>query len=236
MSRRNTIAVWLGVAAVATLLASLAAGGAGASPQSSLALPRTQTLYVSGTAWGPYTNFNPLRGGYATGVVGLLYETLFRYDPLKDKFIPWLATKRGWQGNTYVVTLRNGVTWNDGKPLTAADVKFTFETGKLAGSQYSTMWKTGLQRVAAAGNTVRFVFRGTPNYQEWDSNMYSIPIVPGTSGRATPRRTSSAATPTTRRRWSARGRSSTEPAREAPRRSSGTGVTAGGRTRPSARR
>jgi peptide/nickel transport system substrate-binding protein len=178
MARRNTIAVWLGVTVVAALLASLAAGGAGASPQSSLALPRTQTLYVSGTAWGPYTNFNPLRGGYSTGVVGLLYETLFRYDPLKDKFIPWLATSGAWSGNTYVVTLRNGVTWNDGRPLTAADVKFTFETGKLEGSQYSTMWKTGLQRVTAVGNTVRFVFRGTPNYQEWDSNMYSIPIVP----------------------------------------------------------
>ena len=111
-------------------------------------------------------------------MVGLLYETLFRYDPLKDKFIPWLATSGAWSGNTYVVTLRNGVKWNDGKPLTGADVKFTFETGKLDGSQYSTMWATGLQRITAVGNTVRFAFRGVPNYQEWDSNMYSIPIVP----------------------------------------------------------
>ncbi len=178
MLRRNKIAVWLGVTVVAALLASLAAGGAGASPQSSLALPRTQTLYVSGSAWGPYSSFNPLRAGYSTGVVGLLYETLFRYDPLKDKFIPWLATSGAWSGNTYVVTLRNGVKWNDGKPLTGADVKFTFETGKLDGSQYSTMWTTGLQRITAVGNTVRFSFRGVPNYQEWDSNMYSIPIVP----------------------------------------------------------
>ena len=68
------------------------AGGAGASEQSPFALPRAETLYTSGKQWGPYTNFNPLRPDYNTGVVGLLYETLFRYDPLKDRFIPWLAT------------------------------------------------------------------------------------------------------------------------------------------------
>ena len=86
--------------------------------------------------------------------------------------------RRSGSGKNHVVTLRNGVNWNDGKPFTAADVKFTFETGKLAGSQYSTMWKTGLTRISTRGNTVTFHFRGTPNYQEWDFNMYSIPIVP----------------------------------------------------------
>jgi peptide/nickel transport system substrate-binding protein len=70
------------------------------------------------------------------------------------------------------------VTWNDGKPFTGADVKFTFETGKLEGSQYSTMWKTGLTGITVKGNVVSFNFKGTPNYQDWDTNMYSIPIVP----------------------------------------------------------
>ena len=43
--------------------------------------------------------------GYATGTLGLLYETLFRYDPLKDKYMPWLATDGKWVGRTYVMTL-----------------------------------------------------------------------------------------------------------------------------------
>ena len=30
------------------------------------------------------------------------------------------------------------------------------------------MWQTGLQRVTAVGQTVRFRFRGTPNYHQWD--------------------------------------------------------------------
>ena len=165
------------VLAVAIAIGAFLAAGTTATAKDT-ALPRNGTLYTSGTAWGPFTNFNPLRSGYATGVLGLLYETLFRYDPLKDKFIPWLATSGRWAGTTYVLNVRPGVTWNDGKPLTAADVKYTFETGKLEGSEISTMWKTGLQRVTTAGNTVRFVFKGTPDYQDWDFRMYSVPIVP----------------------------------------------------------
>jgi peptide/nickel transport system substrate-binding protein len=155
------------------------AGGAGAGSQSPFALPRGDTLYTSGKQWGPYTGFNPLRtGDYATGVIGLLYETLFRYDPLKDRFIPWLATNGKWVGNSYVLTVRNGVRWNDGKPFTAADVKFTFETGKLAGSEFSTMWRTGLTKITTKGNVVTFTFGGRPNYQDWDTTLYTMPMVP----------------------------------------------------------
>jgi peptide/nickel transport system substrate-binding protein len=181
MSTRGTKAASGFVAVVAALavLASLTAAGAGAGSQSPFALPRGETLYTSGKQWGPYTGFNPLRtGDYATGVTGLLYETLFRYDPLKDRFIPWLATDGKWVGRNYVLTVRNGVKWNDGKPFTAADVKFTFETGKLTGSEYSTMWRTGLTRITTKGNVVTFTFGGRPNYQDWDTTLYTIAMVP----------------------------------------------------------
>ena len=162
--------------AIVAVGAVLAAGTATAKQS---ALPRASTLYTSGTAWGPFSQFNPLRsGGNATGTVGLLYETLFRYDPLQDKYIPWLATDGKWVGRTYVVTLRDGVKWNDGKPLTGADVKFTFETGKLPGSELSTMWKTGLSNIVVKGNTVSFVFKGKPNYLDWNTNIYTWGIVP----------------------------------------------------------
>ena len=178
-SRRNWVVTGFGIIAVVAVLAGLATAGAGAGPQSSLALPRESTLYTSGTAWGPFTQFNPLRSsGNATGTLGLLYETLFRYDPLADKYIPWLATSGKWVGRTYVVQLRSGVKWSDGKPLTGNDVKFTFETGKLAGSELSTMWKTGLTNIVVKGNTVSFVFKGKPNYLDWNTNIYSWGIVP----------------------------------------------------------
>jgi peptide/nickel transport system substrate-binding protein len=175
--RVGSLAVSALVVAVG-VAAALLAGGAGAGPQSTAAVPRNDTLYTSGKQWGPYPNFNPLKPDYNTGVVGLVYETLFRYDPLKDRFVPWLASGGKWVGkNKYVVTVRPGVKWSDGKPLTAGDVKFTFETQKFKGAQYGTMWKTGLQRITTKGRTVTFHFKGTPNYQEWDSNRYSVPIV-----------------------------------------------------------
>ena len=179
MTRRKSWAAGLGVLVAIAVLASLTATGAGAQQQSAYALPRAATLFTSGTAWGPFSQFNPLRSsGNATGTVGLLYETLFRYDPLKDRYIPWLATDGRWVGTTFVVRIRPGVKWSDGKPFTGADVKFTFETGKLPGSELSTMWKTGLQRIAVKGNTVSFVFKGRPNYLDWATNIYSFGIVP----------------------------------------------------------
>src|SRR6476619_2076697 len=179
MASRRKWVTGFGIIAVVAVLAGLATAGAGAQQQSSLALPRNATLFTSGTAWGPFTQFNPLRSsGNATGTLGLLYETLFRYDPLADKYIPWLATSGKWVGRTYVIQLRKGVTWNDGKPFTAADVKFTFETGKLEGSELSTMWKTGLESIGVKGNVVGFRFKGQPNYLDWATNIFTYGIVP----------------------------------------------------------
>ena len=108
----------------------------------------------------------------------MLYETPFRYDPLKDSYKPWLATSGQWVGRTYVMNIRPGVKWNDGKPLTGADVKFSYETGKLAGSEYSTMWKTGLSAILVKGNKVSFTFTSKPNYLDWNTIIYTLPIVP----------------------------------------------------------
>jgi peptide/nickel transport system substrate-binding protein len=63
------------------------------------------------------------------GVVrlSLVYDTLTWKDA--RGLIPWLAT--AWQvspdGRTYTFTLHADVRWQDGRPLSAADVRFTFE-------------------------------------------------------------------------------------------------------------
>src|SRR4051794_26936311 len=167
------------VAVVATaFVASLATGGAGAAVKAKY--PRGQTLFTTGTQWGPYSDLNPFKNwDYVTGTVGLAYETMFRYDPLKAKFIPWLASNGKWANkSTYVATVRSGVTWNDGKPLTAADVAFTFNTLKIPEHPQHTLWTSGLKAVKTSGSTVHFTFSGTPNYQEWDNYLYNVPIVP----------------------------------------------------------
>src|SRR5690348_5477313 len=46
-----------------------------------------------------------------------------------DGVVPELASKWTWNGNMTALTfqLRRGVSWHDGKPFTAADVKCTWD-------------------------------------------------------------------------------------------------------------
>src|SRR5688572_33081371 len=55
-------------------------GGGQQAPAGAGGYPRNETLYTSGTQWGPPSSWNPIIPGSVTGTVGLLYETLFLYD------------------------------------------------------------------------------------------------------------------------------------------------------------
>lgn len=145
--------------------------------------PRDETLYVSGSAWGPPSTWNPFQPGSlanTTGTLGFVYETLFSYDPPSGQLVPWLAESGDWSdATTYVVTLRDGLTWSDGEPLTAADVVFTIELAK----QYPALWFSPLwdylDSITADGDlTVTFSFGADPLYQQFTDNLYNIPIVP----------------------------------------------------------
>ncbi len=144
--------------------------------------PRNETLYVSGAAWGPASTWNPFQPGSlanTTGTLGYVYETLFDFDPQKGELIPWLAESGQWTDpSTFDVVLRSGLTWSDGKPLTAADIKFTFELGQqYAAIWFAPMWKY-LTGVTAVDDThVSFAFTD-PLYQEFENNLINIPIVP----------------------------------------------------------
>lgn len=70
---------------------------------------------------------------YVTGYPGwnlltLQYDTLYQLD-LNGVPKPWLATDAALSedGLTVTLTLRDDVTWHDGQPLTAEDIKFTFD-------------------------------------------------------------------------------------------------------------
>ena len=148
---------------------------------------REETLYTTGVQWGPPSSWNPWNGGgYSVGTLGLIYETLFTYDPLTDKFNPWLAESATWvDDTTWEVKLRDGLTWTDGKALTADDVKFTVEladpNGKYAGTglAFQNMWKS-LDSIEKKDDlTLDFKFKENPPYQEVGFYfMYQVPIVP----------------------------------------------------------
>ncbi|MDP9386830.1 MAG: ABC transporter substrate-binding protein [Actinomycetota bacterium] len=58
----------------------------------------------------------------------LVHDTLF-WSQVKEDPEPWLAesAEPSEDFKTWTVKLRPGVTWHDGRPLTAEDVKFTFD-------------------------------------------------------------------------------------------------------------
>jgi peptide/nickel transport system substrate-binding protein len=179
-ARMSWGAVVVGLTALVAATA-LGVGGAGAEQQSAFALPRAQTLYMSGNQWSPNNDLNPAKNwDYITGLVGFAYETPFRYDPLKDTFIPWLATSGKWTSKTtYSMTIRKNVKWSDGKALTPADVKYSFDLAKISTHPQLPLWTdTGLKSTKVSGQNVIFTFSGKPGYQQFDFYRFNVAIVP----------------------------------------------------------
>ncbi len=174
MGRSRQRILTLNLVAVAAI-SLLAANWAGAQGKAQT-IPRNQLLITIGTAWGPETNFNPFGGDWATGMVGLVNETLLRYDPLTDKYIPWLATNAGFQGTNYVITVRNGVTFSNGKTLTAAMVVQDINLGKFKAAYWHVLWQN-VKKMKVKGSTITVTFKGTPNYIQWQNLIWNLPIV-----------------------------------------------------------
>jgi peptide/nickel transport system substrate-binding protein len=141
--------------------------------------PRDETLYTSGTQWGAPHDWNPVTDwNYAMGTFGLVYEPLFMFDPLKNEYIPWLAESGEWTGDTeYTIKLRDGITWADGEPVTANDVKVTLELGRDNALPYSGIWDF-LDSVEAPDDRTAVVTFSTPQHQQWGNFIYNRPVLP----------------------------------------------------------
>ena len=156
------------VLAAGLLAAALAACG-GSSPSASSgsgsASGPSGTLTISneqGTLWTcSFNPFNP--SNLAQGVTfGQVYEPLAFVNTLQSgKATPWLATAWAWSdGNKMLTfTIRNGVKWNDGTPMTAADVAFTFNLmKKFPTLDLNSVWSV-LSSVTQQGNKVVMTFK-----------------------------------------------------------------------------
>ena len=105
---------------------------------------------------GTFTrNFNPFSPNAAPMTQQAIYEPLLIFSATSGQTTPWLATewKVGGDGKSVEFTIRPGVKWSDGEPLTADDVVYTFELQKklLGGYEY-------VDKVSASGDKVTFAF------------------------------------------------------------------------------
>jgi peptide/nickel transport system substrate-binding protein len=126
-------------------------------------LPRHETLYVAGWQWGPPTTFNPLNsgptwpsnGGNTTFVY--VYETLYTFNLLSGGLDPLLAQELKFIDETTAeMTLQADTHWQDGQPLTTADVLFTFGLAKNHDDlQYSNWWDYVSDMTATDSRTIQ---------------------------------------------------------------------------------
>ena len=125
----------------ATALTAVLLSGGIATAQDLPDVPRNRTLISQG--WDYYNavpsidNFNPYAGVLLHQRNSLHYtvnEALFYTNHFTNELIPWIGESYAYNDDFTAITvkLRDGVTWSDGKPLTADDVAFTFDMLKAA--------------------------------------------------------------------------------------------------------
>jgi peptide/nickel transport system substrate-binding protein len=126
-------------------------------------------------------NFNPyIQSSAATllGATSLVYEPLLQANAIKPgQYYNFLATAYSWSngGKSITFTIRPGVKWSNGTPMTAADVAFTFNLIK----QYPDANNTGvnISSASTSGNQVTLNFT-SPQYANLQNIAAQTYIVP----------------------------------------------------------
>jgi len=172
--------------AAVTAAALLAAGAAACSSSSSTSSSGSKssasgTLIMESSPESTITQafnpFVPTQAIFGMGADGLIYEPLLQFNiAAPPKYYPWLATSYQWSngGKSVSFTIRQGVKFNNGTPMTPTDVAFTYNLVKnnkainLAGLTISS--------VSTSGNTVTLTFPAA-QYTNLQS-IAGVPILP----------------------------------------------------------
>ena len=97
--------------------------------QSQLPIGKFGGTFVSSTIGeGPKT-FNPFntKDNISAQMSEIMYDGLVTTNPVTGETIPKLAKSFSVNGKEYLINLRHGLKWSDGKPITADDVVFTWQ-------------------------------------------------------------------------------------------------------------
>ena len=117
----------MGVAACSSSSSSSGSASTSASKQGAPLVIVDNTGQVFAQTFNPYVSTSL---GVEDNMQSLTYEPLLEFNIMAPTQapIPWLATHYAWSngGKTLTFTIRPGVKFSDGTPLTASDVAFTF--------------------------------------------------------------------------------------------------------------
>jgi peptide/nickel transport system substrate-binding protein len=176
----------LGPRKLVTVTAAVAlAAGAGAcgsnSPASSSGSGSSRTLVMESSPESTITQaFNPFvatQAAYGMGATGLIYEPLLQFDlAAPPKYYPWLATGYKWSngGKSITFTIRQGVRFSNGTPMTPADVAFSYNLVKNNPS--INLAGLSISNVTTSGSTVTLTFPAA-QYTNLQS-IAGVPILP----------------------------------------------------------
>src|SRR3954447_21753705 len=145
--------------AAAVLLAGCTTGGGGGASGGG-----SGTLTIANVAGQTWTcGLNPFNPSVNFLSFGFVYEPLVYVNALQNNAeTPMLATSYKWSPDKKSITfkIRQGVKWNDGTPMTADDVVFTFNLMKSnPGLDTNALWSTILKSVSASGDSVKMDFK-----------------------------------------------------------------------------
>lgn len=186
--RRPTRTRFVGVAAAAAAVAvtlsacgsgsSTGSGGSGAPAQGgSLTIARAQDII----SMDKTTTFD----NNSIYVMEQIMEPLFTVSQDGSKVEPWLATSYDMSADklTYTIHLRKDITFSNGQPMTAADVKFSIDEDTKTGSDGWGYINAAIDTVTATDAhtvTIKLKYPWAPLLA--DLSLFSNGIIPNNYG------------------------------------------------------
>lgn len=177
MRHKNVMALAVAV----SLLTAACSSGSSDGGSTGHAIDVVTIANVGGQTWS--CQFNPFNPANNAQSLGTVYEPLVFVNTLKDAAeTPMLASSYTWGADkkSVVFTIRDNVKWSDGKPMTAADVAFTFNLMKKhpALDLYALWTGNILDSVTAQGTTkvaMNFKVAAQPYFYDFADQVGIVP-------------------------------------------------------------
>jgi peptide/nickel transport system substrate-binding protein len=185
---RTTAALALIAAGAMTVVAACGSGSTGSTSGGTSGGPvHGGNLVIARTADSQSMNNTTVFDNESIWIFEQIMQPLYTVTPNGKGVMPWLATGYtvSTDKKTYTFTLRKGVKFSNGKPMTSADVKFSIDQARAAAKGWGYI-DTAIASVAAPSPQTVVVHLKYP----WapllaDLSLFSNAIIPANYGGQT---------------------------------------------------